>query len=145
MQDTETPTTKPQGRGKSSNSILSSDICLLCVVLRMQTCCSGVCRTYTPPNKISRIRTRIEPRTVGSNTSTPGGGRLKVGAFRQLDREWGWEVRSELQHQGRLLRKLYTNRHGRVYTNRHGRVMLWQSMEQFSLSARCKRPAFQRQ
>jgi len=47
MQDTETPTTKPQGRGKSSNSILSSDICLLYVVLRMQTCCSGVCRTYT--------------------------------------------------------------------------------------------------
>ena len=45
MQDTETPTTKPQGRGKSSNSILSSDICLLYVVLRMQTCCSGVCRT----------------------------------------------------------------------------------------------------
>jgi len=47
MQDTETPTTKPQGRGKSSNSILSADICLLYVVLRMQTCCSGVCRTYT--------------------------------------------------------------------------------------------------
>jgi len=46
MQDTETPTTKPQGRGKSSNSILSFDICLLYVVLRMQTCCSGVCRTY---------------------------------------------------------------------------------------------------
>ena len=34
------------GRGKSSNSILSADICLLYVVLRMQTCCSGVCRTY---------------------------------------------------------------------------------------------------
>ena len=50
MQDTETPTTKPQGRGKSSNSNLSSDICLLYVVLRMQTCCSGVCRTYTPPD-----------------------------------------------------------------------------------------------
>jgi len=50
MQDTETPTTKPQGRGKSSNSILSSDICLLYVVLRMQTCCSGVCRTYKFPN-----------------------------------------------------------------------------------------------
>ena len=50
MQDTETPTTKPQNRGKSSNSILSSDICLLYVVLRMQTCCSGVCRTYTPPD-----------------------------------------------------------------------------------------------
>jgi len=50
MQDTETPTTKPQGRGKSSNSILSADICLLYVVLRMQTCCSGVCRTYTPPD-----------------------------------------------------------------------------------------------
>ena len=47
MQDTETTTTKPQGRGKSSNSILSADICLLYVVLRMQTCCSGVCRTYT--------------------------------------------------------------------------------------------------
>ena len=46
MQDTETPTTKPQGRGKSSNSVLSADICLLYVVLRMQTCCSGVCRTY---------------------------------------------------------------------------------------------------
>jgi len=25
----------------------SSDICLLYVVLRMQTCCSGVCRTYS--------------------------------------------------------------------------------------------------
>jgi len=49
MQDTETPTTKPQGRGKSSNSSLSADICLLYVVLRMQTCCSGVCRTYTVP------------------------------------------------------------------------------------------------
>jgi len=46
MQDTETPTTKLQGRGKSSNSILSADICLLYVVLRMQTCCPGVCRTY---------------------------------------------------------------------------------------------------
>jgi len=28
---------------------LSSDICLLYVVLRMQTCCSGVCRTYSKP------------------------------------------------------------------------------------------------
>jgi len=53
MQDTETPTTKPQGRGKSLNSILSSDICLLYVVLRMQTCCSGVCRTYTFPSSTS--------------------------------------------------------------------------------------------
>ena len=65
MQDTETPPIKLRGRGKGSNSILSSDLPILAssrllyVVLRMQTCCSGVCsgvcRTYTSPYNASDI------------------------------------------------------------------------------------------
>jgi len=35
----------------------------------------------------------------------------------------GWKVRNELQQQGRLLRKLYTNRHGRAMLW-HGEVLV---------------------
>jgi len=38
---TETPTTAPQGRGKTSALILPSDICLLYIMLRMQLAAQG--------------------------------------------------------------------------------------------------------
>jgi len=75
MQDTETPTTKLRA-GEKVRTLLSSDICLLYVVLRMQTCCSGVCRTYTIASRHREMSTgqvHEETPVLHSEMATPGG------------------------------------------------------------------------